>query len=282
LFVVHSSESGSRASQRQLKQWEQKVDYAALRRRQDATAKKVARILRAAKPAAATLAANIAGRMNVLDLQRLALPADWQVIAQIEKAVTPAFEFGRTSILRERYHATGRRGAGTRDSGLGTRGSGGGQLLAADRLQRAKNAPRLVAEATWADFANWISPRAIAATVDARKRGLEGGELEEAVDTALGEMADGGLDKIGMEAGRGALAGGRYSTLADFDAEISRYIRTEADDDRVCEVCNAADGTEWESLDEVDWQPGDDCEGGDLCRGQLVAVFADEGTVTSD
>jgi hypothetical protein len=137
-----------------------------------------------------------------------------------------------------------------------------------------------VAEATWADFANWISPRAIAAAVDARKRGLEGGELEEAIGGTLGEMADSGLDKIGMEAGRGAVSGGRYSTLADFDAEISRYIRTEADDDRVCEVCNAADGTEWESLDEVDWQPGDDCLGGDLCRGQLVAVFADEGTVT--
>jgi len=279
---IEMSEGTSRASQRQLKQWEQKVDYAALRRRQDATAKKVARILRAAKPAAAKLAANLAGRMRPLELQRLALPTDMNVIAQIQQAVTPAFEFGRTSVRRERYRATGRRGAGTRDSGLGTRGSGGGQLLAADRLQRAKNAPRLVAEATWADFANWISPRAIAAAVDARKRGLEGAELEEGIGAALGEMPDGGLDKIGMEAGRGALAGGRYATLADFDAEISRYIRTEADDDRVCEVCNAADGTEWESLDEVDWQPGDDCEGGDLCRGQLVAVFADEGTVTSD
>jgi hypothetical protein len=320
LFVVHSSENGSRASQRQLKQWEQKVDYAALRRRQDATAKKVARILRVVKPAAATLAANIAGRMNVLDLQRLALPADWQVIAQLEKAVTPAFEFGRTSVRRERYKATGRRGSqpavrlvdrndvrsldpdGPHLSGpeIGERrtmndeqrrGPGSSSFSihnssfrGADRVSRARQAPRLVAEATWADFANWISPRAIAAAVDARKRGLEGGELEEAVDTALGEMADGGLDKIGMEAGRGALAGGRYATLADFDAEISRYIRTEADDDRVCAVCKKADEDDvhWEFLDEIDWQPGDDCEGGDLCRGQLVAVFADEGTVTSE
>ena len=285
---VLSSDPASRASQRQLKQWERKVDYEALRRRQDATAKKVARILRVVKPAAVKLAANIAGRMNVLDLQRLALPADWQVIAQIEKAVTPAFEFGRTSVLRERFKATGRRS--NQRSAISSQRSGpesrkliaDGILLAADRLTRAKNAPRLVAEATWADFANWISPRAIAAAVDARKRGLEGAELEDAVGGALGEMADGGLDKIGMEAGRGALAGGRHATLADFDAEISRYIRTEADDDRVCEICNAADGTEWESLDEVDWQPGDDCEGGDLCRGQLVAVFADEGTVTND
>jgi len=280
---IEMSEGTSRASQRQLKQWEQKVDYAALRRRQDATAKKVARLLRAVKPAAAKLAANLAGRMRPLELQRLALPTDMNVIAQIQQAVTPAFEFGRTSVRRERYKATGRRGNVAPVVLIESRvPSPESRLLAADRLSRAKNAPRLVAEATWADFANWISPRAIAAAVDARKRGLEGAELEEGIGAALGEMADGGLDKIGMEAGRGALAGGRYSTLADFDAEISRYIRTEADDDRVCEVCNAADGTEWESLDEVDWQPGDDCEGGDLCRGQLVAVFADEGTVTSD
>lgn len=283
----------SRASRRELKAWEAKVDYEALRRRQDATARKVARILRAAKPAAIAKAANLAAMNPTLGLQSLALPTDMNVVAQIQQAVTPAFEFGRTSVRRERFKATGRRGAATRDSGLATRqgehpesrvASPESRILAADRLSRSKNAPRLVAEATWADFANWISPRAIAAAVDARKRGLEGADLEGAVGTALDEMADGGLDKIGMEAGRGALAGGRYATLADFDAEIAYYYRSEADDDRVCEVCKKADedNTRWESLDEVDWQPGDDCEGGDLCRGQLVAVFADEGKVTSE
>ena len=288
LDSLHAADGGSRASQRQLKQWEQKVDYAALRRRQDATAKKVARLLRAVKPATARQAAQMISGMHVTQMQSLALPTNHAVIAQIEQGVTPAFQYGRTSVLRERYRATGRRGAATRNSRLGTRQgecpeprapSPESRTLLADRLARSKNAPRLVAEATWADFANWISPRAIAAAVDGSKRGLEGGALEDAVNAAFDDMADGGLDKIGMEAGRGAVAGGRYGTLADFDAEISRYIRTEADDDRTCEVCDAADGIEWESLDEIDWQPGDDCLGGDLCRGQIVAVFADEGTV---
>ena len=287
---VHSSERSSRASRRELKAFEQKVDYDALRRRQDATAKKVARLLRAAKPEAIKQAARMASMMPTVHLQGLALPADPRVISQIEEAVGPAFDFGRTSVRRERMKATGRRGnrpavqlveksysAGFQPAGR----QDGGATLLADRLSRAKDAPRLVAAATWADFANWIAPRAIAAAVDASKRGIVGEALAGAIEGALDELADRGLDSIGMEAGRGAVAGGRYSTLAEFDAEISRYIRTEADDDRTCEICNAADGTEWNSLDEIDWQPGDDCLGGDLCRGQIVAVFADEGKVTT-
>jgi len=286
--IPNSDAGGSRASRRELKAWEQKVDYAALRRRQDTTAKKVARILRAAKPAAIKEAARRAAQTATLQMQTLVLPTDYELLAQIEQAVTPAFAYGRTSVRMERKTATGR---GPQQKVLALvvgersalpREARGLPYLMADRLAAAKNAPRLVAEATISKFNNWVAPRAIATAIDQRKRGLAGVELEAAIENDLGGMADAGLDKLGMEAGRGALAGGRWATMADFEGEIARYVRSEADDQNTCEICDAADGTEWGSLDEVDWQPGDDCLGGDLCRGQLVAVWADEGTVTGD
>lgn len=279
------SERSSRASRRELKAWEQKVDYGALRRRQDATAKKVARILRAARPESAKQIARMASMTPTLGLQQLAVPVDHNVIAQLEQALAPVVDFGRVSVMRERFKATGRRASVPPQIAQMTQKesakSADKVVLLADRLSRAKNAARLVAEATWADFSNWVAPRAIAAAVDATKRGILGEALAGAIEGALDELTDTGLDKIGMEAGRGAIAGGRYATLAEFDSEIARYVRTEADDANTCEVCDAQDGTEWTSLDEIDWQPGDDCLGGDLCRGQILAVFADEGKVTS-
>jgi hypothetical protein len=37
------------------------------------------------------------------------------------------------------------------------------------------------------------------------------------------------------------------------------------------------DETKWERLADVVWMPGIDCKGGKRCRGDLVAVYGDEG-----
>jgi hypothetical protein len=73
------------------------------------------------------------------------------------------------------------------------------------------------------------------------------------------------------------VAGGRSSAFEELQAEIVKYVRSEAMDQNTCEPCAAGDGQEWDSLEDVDWVPGDDCEGHDACRGQLMPVFEDEG-----
>lgn len=75
------------------------------------------------------------------------------------------------------------------------------------------------------------------------------------------------------------MAGGRFTGFQELAGEIGSYVRSEAMDQNTCGPCEEGDGREWKSLDDVDWSPGDDCEGVDACRGQLMPIFEDEGTV---
>jgi hypothetical protein len=42
------------------------------------------------------------------------------------------------------------------------------------------------------------------------------------------------------------------------------------------------DGDAYYSLDEIDWAPGQDCEGGRNCRCELLEIFQDESTYVSN
>ncbi len=150
---------------------------------------------------------------------------------------------------------------------------------AAAKKSSEQDRPGLIAEAAVSDLNNWITARARGAHVDGWKKGLREDDLVKSIVDELEGGADGALDRIAMEAARSAVTGGRYDAFQELESEIDRYARSEAMDQNTCEECAAGDGQEWDSLDEVDWSPGDDCQGQDACRGQLMPIFADEGEV---
>jgi hypothetical protein len=61
--------------------------------------------------------------------------------------------------------------------------------------------------------------------------------------------------------------------MKDLQDEIVDYERVEAMDDHTCAPCQKGNGTRWQKLSDVTWRAGDDCEGGDACRGRLLANF---------
>lgn len=155
-----------------------------------------------------------------------------------------------------------------------------GQLLASESEPSARqDTPQLIAEAAVSDLNNWITSRVRGAHVDNYKNGYRDEDLEQSILDDLREGSDAQLNRIAQESSRAAVGGGRFAALEQLQDEIDRYARSEAMDTNTCGPCEAGDGDTWDSLDEVDWSPGDDCEGGDACRGQLLPIFADEGTV---
>ncbi len=137
----------------------------------------------------------------------------------------------------------------------------------------------MIAEAAISDLNNWLTARARGAHIDNWKKGLREDDLVNSIIDSLEEGSDSQLDRIGMEAARSAVTGGRYDAFQDLDGEIDKYVWSAAMDKNCCDPCAELDGTEWDSLDDVDSSPGDLCEGGDACRCQIMPIFSDEGEV---
>ncbi len=249
---------------RPLKPHEQKHDFAGHAKRQDATATAIRRLLGPTADRLRKVAARRAADLGPTHLDTFALPFDRSLAAQIAESTKRAYRYGYTQVYAERYRATKKPRHET-----------------PKRLSDSavEDQPTLIAEAAVADLNNAITARARGAAIDAYKRGLRAQELEDAILDDLEESATGYLDRIAMEAARSGVAGGRWSAFQELAAEIDRYARSEAMDQNTCGPCAEGDGQEWDSLDEVDWSPGDDCDGADACRGQLMPIFADEGTV---
>ncbi len=71
---------------------------------------------------------------------------------------------------------------------------------------------------------------------------------------------------------------GRKLTMRRNDAQ--HIYSSELLDENTCQNCTAEDGTEFDSVDaaEADYPGGGyaECEGGERCRGTLVAVYNEE------
>lgn len=291
---------------RELKDVEKKVDWEAHGKRQDVTAGQIARVLRQAKPPLVREAARQASQLGVQNLMRLTLPFDHSLAQRLVPLVKRAHTFGHEQVYRERKKATGRgrnqppvrlverndergmmndeRGDRSGDSSFIVHPS---SLQGADRRPKRRLAahmdnPQFIAEATVTDLEGWVTRAAQTAATELLKQGLMGADLEDEIVSDVLALTDGALDRMGLEAARSGIAGGRGDAMGELQDEIARWIRTEAMDQNTCEPCASGDAAEWGDYDEVDWSPGDDCEGGDACRGQLVGVFADEGQVISD
>lgn len=280
---------------RALKPHELKHDFDAHGDRQDKTTRQVARVLRQAKPAMVREAARQASQLGVQGMMRLALPFDHALAQRLAPLLKRAHAFGKDQVYAERKRAT-RRSRTTPPMKLVARQLEenrnpefriqNSELAAERRVKRPLAAhqdnPQFVAEATVTDLQGWVTRAAQTAATDLMKQGLTRQELEGEIAGAVLGLTDGALDRMGMEAARAALGGGRGDALGELQDEISRWIRTEAMDQNTCDPCGSGDGTEWGSYDEIDWSPGDDCEGGDACRGQIVGVFADEGQLVNE
>lgn len=236
--------------------------------RQDKTQNQIRRILAGALPG---LIRNVATRAAMLPpehLESLTVPLDRALIARLTNAIELAHKYGKAQLYAERYRAT-KRPASEKAQ----------RVKLSTELSAEQDAPGLIARTTIADVYNGLTSRVKAAHVDAYKKGERDSELTQSIIDALDEMSDMYLDRAAMEGARSAVVGGRYAALEELQEEIRSYARSEAMDQNTCEACQAGDGDEWESLDDVSWSPGDDCEGADACRGQLMPIFADEGTV---
>lgn len=264
---IHASEVT-----RALHPHEKHHDFDGHAKRQDMTQTAMRRILGSAKMALLRDAARRAANLTPESLDSLALPFNRTLAGRIENSATIAHQYGHDQVYAERYRATKRPASAPVVHLSKTVESDPGESAAQD-------APDLIAKAAIADLNNWVTSRTKGAFVDAYTKGMRDEVLQQAIEDNLTAGSDAMLDRIAAEASRSAVAGGRYSALLELASEISKYARSEAMDQNTCGPCRHGDGQMWKSLDEVTWSPGDDCEGADACRGQLLPIFADEGTV---
>jgi len=59
--------------------------------------------------------------------------------------------------------------------------------------------------------------------------------------------------------------------------KVRTWIRRAFTDDETCTACRKRDGDAYYTLEDIDWWPGNDCEGGPDCRCELITIYADEG-----
>jgi hypothetical protein len=257
------------APRRELLPHERKHDFAGHVARADTTGRMVARTLRAAFPGYARAVAADAAQRSITDIPNASAGFPHALSSRIEKILGVARRYGYTQVYAERKKATGR----------------GKEIPAQIKMKAARvksGEPPIAwfnAQAVVSDFVNETSKRARARAIDLMKDGLSGDDLAWATEEDLVKAASGWIDFLGSEAGRAAVAAGRHDAFGELDSEIERYVRSEVIDRNTCDVCADHDGDEWSNYDDIDWQPGDDCEGGDACRGQLIPVFEDEGVV---
>lgn len=256
---------------RELMPHEKKHDFAGHCLRADKTQTAIRRILAGASPGLQRVAVRRAGPHPPDQLGALSIPFDRSLQARIARAVRLAYDYGHKQVYSERYRATKR-----------PRTEKPIRAMLSNVPSAEQDTPTLIAQAAVADLQNSVITRAKAAHIDLYKKGVRDEELIQAMEDMLQEMSDGYLDRIAMEAARSGVVGGRFSAFRDLSGEIKSYARSEAMDQNTCGPCQDGDGVEWASLDEVDWSPGDDCDGGDACRGQLMPIFEDEGTVEVD
>jgi hypothetical protein len=102
------------------------------------------------------------------------------------------------------------------------------------------------------------------------------GELEDLTAAHTDRLARGGVAR--------AQRTGRAATIRRHEADVVGIYSSELLDSNTCTACSHVDGTEYPDLDSAmaDYPTGGyrGCEGGDQCRGTLVAIHASEQEVT--
>lgn len=297
--LVHASEARTPVP------GEQHYDWAAHEKKIEAAAGRVASILRQERPrrlrewVRAVLATGAPA-----NYPQATLPLDRQLEGRLNTALAPARRFGHEEVLRNFKRATGKNAQI-------------GQVRMADDSKDKKGLPvnpdpmpvgsrpviadgALVAQATLVDYDNWLRTTATGAAIVAARQGrvpavpgttapgagaAPGRTLDQVVDdiTKAGlQASDANIERFAERAAIMSIVRENLRTLAAMGKDVKRIFRTEVLDRNTCPVCFAGNGQSWKTVDEINWFPGDDCEGGLNCRGGYTAdwVGDTEGQVT--
>jgi hypothetical protein len=230
----------------------------------------VAAALRRARPRVQAEIVNKLVNTPVRNLHRVSIAADEKLLAEVEEILRGIADFGIQQVADERARQRAGKEPGTAAEIR--------QVVAADRN---RDQVGLYADAVVSKFENNLTARA--ATAAANRMRKTGGDTKGEVIQGIGADLDGQSDKwIDGVAGEGAneaFAEGRSEGFDQYRDEISRYIQSAMLDINTCEACAATDGMEAESEDDLPGAPNPECDGKDLCRDVVVAVFKDEGSV---
>lgn len=102
--------------------------------------------------------------------------------------------------------------------------------------------------------------------------GLTGAALIEAIQKELADGSVGYIDRAATGVGNKVIAIGRMDEMRKRSDEIERYEQSEILDQNTCGPCAEDDGKTASDPDDLPGAPNPSCEGGDYCRGFIVAI----------
>ena len=205
--------------------------------------------------------------LPVRKMHRASVEADAKVTGAVKGILEGIAGFGKKQIGDERARQLAGRPAPT-----------AAVVRGADADQEPVG---LYADAVVSEWENVLQARATSAMMARRVRqNASVGELITGVGEDLDEQSDKWVDSIASKGANEAFAAGRDEGFAEYADEIDRYVYSAMLDFNCCGNCAAADGAEG-TEDEVPSVPNEECDGGDRCRCVIVAVFKDEGSVTT-
>jgi hypothetical protein len=225
----------------------------------------VAAALRAARPRIQAELIHKVMNRPVGQMHRATVDADAKLVSQVAAILGGVAEFGRDQVGKER--AKQRAGAPAPDAAT---------VRMADA--RTKDPIGLYADGVVSQFTNTLSARATNAAIDRKRKGGTDGEIIQNVQADLDDQSDKWIDSVAAKGANEAFGEGRSAGFAEFADEIDRYLYSALLDLNTCGNCAAADGAEGDTEDDIPDVPNPDCDGGDLCRCVVVAVFKDEGS----
>lgn len=227
---------------------------------------KVASILRAAKPAVIAEALHKAMAAPVGRAHQVSVPADAKLVDHIVAALREVRADGARHVHNERA----RQLAGGAPVNPRT-----GMVVAADDSDQKL---KLFAQAAVSEFNNNLTQRAVNKALDVKKNPGDAtrGEAIVAAQQDLEDGKDGWIDNVAGDATNEAFGAGRSDGFAALGDDIKGYLYSAILDVNTCEACSAADGQQGPTELDVPPAPNPNCDGGDLCRCVIVAIFEGE------
>lgn len=154
-----------------------------------------------------------------------------------------------------------------------------GRLLVAAELGKKEASPidefddlDDLTDLTDARIANEVQSRIIAAATRFRLLGLTGQELLNAVQNEITAGTVTYIDRAATGLANRVINIGRMDEMRNRADEIDRYEQSELLDANTCGPCAEDDGKTASDPDDLPGAPNPACEGGDYCRGFIVAI----------
>jgi hypothetical protein len=154
-----------------------------------------------------------------------------------------------------------------------------GRLLVAAEMGKKEAVPQDEFDAlddltdlTDSRIANDVQSRIIAAATRFRLLGLSGQPLLDAIRNEITAGSVSYIDRAATGVANKVLSIGRMDEMRERADEIDRYEQSELLDANTCGPCAEDDGKTASDPDDLPGAPNPACEGGDYCRGFIVAI----------